>query len=99
MRSRSHLASLAILALVAAACGSPEKPPPVSGGPDADANGFTAPTRETTEANATFAKDLDLAEQRDFEEAKQGLIESDPNVEITLANDKLWSPKLFSFVQ
>src|SRR5262245_31768819 len=101
MRSRSTLVFVAAVALVAAACGSSEKPEPqpAAGGPAPDANGFTAPTQKTTEANAAFGKNLDLAEQRDFDEAKQGLIEADPNVEITLAKDKIWSPKLFSFVQ
>ncbi|MBM4266241.1 MAG: MBL fold metallo-hydrolase [Deltaproteobacteria bacterium] len=87
------------------ACGAEEKPPApasesASESSEPDANGFTAPTAETAQSNAKFGEGLlDYAEQTDFDEAKQGLIASDPTVRITLADGEVWSPELFSFVQ
>src|SRR5262245_48151957 len=54
--------SLAILVLVLSACSGGNAPPATS---DADADGFTAPTRFTREANEAVAKNLPLDDPAD----------------------------------
>jgi alkyl sulfatase BDS1-like metallo-beta-lactamase superfamily hydrolase len=65
----------------------------------ADPEGNTAPSAHTVRANEQFGARLALDEGLDFEEARRGLIESEPSLEIRAANGRRWSPRQFDFVQ
>ena len=93
--------ALVLITAVAASCReAPQAPPAASStaAANVDEHGFTAATQATTDANATFAAALPLEDSQDFEEAKRGLIESDPNAVIRLPSGKTWSPQQFAFV-
>jgi alkyl sulfatase BDS1-like metallo-beta-lactamase superfamily hydrolase len=78
------------------ACGG-EAPP--GGDPGADANGFTAPTRETLEAQAAVARALPLADEQDYEDARRGLVASDPDVVVENARGgRVWDTSAYAFV-
>lgn len=65
----------------------------------ADAEGRSAATRQTVEANAAVAAALPLADPQDFEEARRGLIASDPEVVIRRADGTtVWDTRAFGFV-
>jgi alkyl sulfatase BDS1-like metallo-beta-lactamase superfamily hydrolase len=96
--------ALALLASAALACGDTQRgAPPVepepAGAAAPDEHGFTAPTAITSEANASFGASLALADAQDFEDARRGLVESDPNAVIRSASGKTWSQQLFAFVE
>ncbi len=90
-------------ALLAAltACGETAKPPtPTPGEAAADANGFSAPTTHTQASQAAVAAALPLDDPQDFEDAKRGLVASDPNLVVPGPDGKpIWEPKSFDFVQ
>jgi alkyl sulfatase BDS1-like metallo-beta-lactamase superfamily hydrolase len=85
-----------LVALLALGCG--EAPPAVPAAPGADERGFTAPSAATTAANAAFGAALPLADERDFADAKQGLIESDPALRIETPGGGVFAPSAFAFV-
>jgi alkyl sulfatase BDS1-like metallo-beta-lactamase superfamily hydrolase len=95
--------SLLPLALVAAlaACEPKTAPPPAVEGEDAaDANGFSAPTAQTRAAQAAVARTLALADTQDFEDAKRGLVASDPNLVVPGPDGRaIWDPKTFDFIR
>ncbi len=91
--------ALVFLASLALGCGEAQEPTAPTAGGAADEHGFGAPSAATTEANAEFGAGLALDEQADFEEAKRGLIESDPNMEVQTASGRRWSQQLFAFVE
>ncbi len=85
-----------LLVLVAAACGGGR--PDEATGP-ADAEGRSAPTRHTIAANAAVAEALPLADQQDFEDARRGLIASDPAVVIPGPDGTtVWNTSDFGFI-
>ena len=91
--------ALALVVSLAAACGeAPKHAATAPADAGADENGFTAPTAFTADANAKFGAALPLDEALDFEDAKRGLIESDPGMEVHTASGKTWSQSLFGFV-
>ena len=93
MKSTRLLSALAVLLL--SACGKSEVPV----GPDADAQGHTAPTPATLEANRESVKDLPLADTQDFEEAKRGLIARDPDLRVAGPDgDLIWDMPSYDFV-
>jgi len=100
---RAPALALACLVSLVAACGERREanaPPATRAAPvDADEHGFTAATATTTEANAKFGVGLALDEALDFEDAKRGLIASDPNMEVQTASGRKWSQQLFAFVE
>ena len=63
-----------------------------------DANGFTKPSGPTKKANADSVQGLALDDSIDFEEAKRGLIESDPALSIASATGRKRSQQQFAFV-
>ncbi len=78
------------------ACGGPKEqaaPPP-----GADAQGHTAPTDKTVEINAAVARVLALADQQDFDDAKRGLVASDPNVIVDGGGNRIWDTTAYGFV-
>jgi alkyl sulfatase BDS1-like metallo-beta-lactamase superfamily hydrolase len=89
---------LVLLAAFVAACGEARRERPEPGTAAADEHGFTAPSAATAEANARFGAALELAEGLDFEDAKRGLVASDPEMEVETASGKRWSQRLFAFV-
>jgi len=93
----ARIAVSLLLALLAVGCPAPAPGPADEA--DADANGFTAPTAASAEANAAVARALPLADQRDFEEAKRGLVATDPDLRIAGPDGQpLWDPNSFAFV-
>jgi alkyl sulfatase BDS1-like metallo-beta-lactamase superfamily hydrolase len=50
--------------------------------PDADSNGHTAPTAATIAANNAVLEALDFSTTQDFEDAKRGLIATDPGLQV-----------------
>jgi len=102
MRARGL--TLALLASVAAACGeAPKEEAPAAprAGEAAapDEHGFTAPTPFTEKVNREFGAGLALDEPLDFEDAKRGLIASDPDMAVETASGRTWSQRLFAFVE
>jgi alkyl sulfatase BDS1-like metallo-beta-lactamase superfamily hydrolase len=95
---RTGKIALALL-VTAIACGESQKDvPPPQADAAADDHGFTAATQATAEANAGFGAKLPLDEHTDFEEARRGLIESDPAMSIPMRGGKTWSHQVFGFV-
>lgn len=99
---------VATLALVlAVACDRAPTPPPSAApsatpgtGDAADARGHTAPTERTVAANAAVAAALPLDDQQDFQDARRGLVASDPDVDVTAPDGRpIWRTQDYAFVQ
>jgi alkyl sulfatase BDS1-like metallo-beta-lactamase superfamily hydrolase len=93
---------LALVVVMAAACGAPETPapaaPPAAAG-EADEHGFAPASAATAEANANFGAGLPLDEVADFEDARRGLLASDPSMEIATASGRVFRQREFGFVE
>ncbi len=88
-----------VLVLGLAGCGGERAQPPAPGEDAPDANGFSAPTSYTRAAQAEVARALALDDPQDFEDAKRGLVASDPNLVVTGPDGSaIWDPKSFEFV-
>ncbi len=92
---------VALTALVLA-CAREEAPRPATGesAPAApDAQGHTAPSASTSAANAAVATALPLDQVQDFEDARRGLVASDPEVAIEAADGRsIWDTRAYAFV-
>jgi linear primary-alkylsulfatase len=70
---------------------------------DADAQGHTPPTEATIKANAKVLEELPFENTEDFEQAKRGLIASEPNLRIkgpdNAAAEYSWNQAEYSFVK
>jgi alkyl sulfatase BDS1-like metallo-beta-lactamase superfamily hydrolase len=97
---RARALSLVLATSLAAACGEapPPAPPPEAGVVEADEHGATAPSPASAEANARLGATLALDESADFEDAKRGLVASDPDMKVQTASGREWSQRLFDFV-
>lgn len=100
MSFRIRGAAVAMVWLVAA-CNAPEpiaqQPPAADAAPDAQ--GHVAATPDTAAANAAVAAALPIADAQDFEDARRGLVASEPDLEIRDASGKvLRRPRDFEFV-
>jgi alkyl sulfatase BDS1-like metallo-beta-lactamase superfamily hydrolase len=94
MRAYAFLSSLLALALVAACV---EERPPAEGAPDA--HGFTTPTRVTEEVHAAVARELPLDDAQDFEDARRGLVATDPELAVPGPEGApLWDMTAYAFV-
>lgn len=95
MRRRTQVLLLAVLAVTLAACG---KDAPHHAGPGSQGN--TDATIATIEANEAVAQSLALADQRDFEDARRGLIAT-PEKLIVRATDgsTVWDMPAYDFIQ
>jgi alkyl sulfatase BDS1-like metallo-beta-lactamase superfamily hydrolase len=74
---------------------------PAAGAADAaDAAGHSAPTRFTAESNAAVAKTLPLDDPQDFEDARRGLVASEPDLVIAgpAGGAPIWNAKDYAFV-
>ncbi len=70
--------------------------PPEAG---ADVMGHTAPTAATVAANAAVAASLAIEDQQDFEDARRGLIASDPELLVaTAAGLTVWDLSVNAFI-
>jgi alkyl sulfatase BDS1-like metallo-beta-lactamase superfamily hydrolase len=75
-----------------------EAPPPVEAG--ADAQGHTAPSSYTRQANAALAQALQLGDAQDFEDARRGLVASDPDVVVERpGGGAIWDTREYAFVR
>jgi linear primary-alkylsulfatase len=70
-----------------------------AGAPPADAAGFTAPSASTEQAQTEVAASLDLGDPQDFEDARRGLLVSDPELLVRDAAGRVvWDPSAYGFV-
>jgi alkyl sulfatase BDS1-like metallo-beta-lactamase superfamily hydrolase len=84
--------------LLLAACNRAAPPTP-SGDAAPDAQGGVAATADTAAANAAVAQELPISDAQDFEDARRGLVASDPDLEIRDAAGKvIRRPRDFAFV-
>ncbi len=97
MRALVLALSLASLAGLSGCAGEEARAP--ADAASSDAAGFSAPSEHTARANAAVGAALALDDPVDFEEARRGLIESDPAQKIESATGRTWSQDLFAFVQ
>ena len=68
--------------------------------PSADSRGHTAPTQATIDANQAVRKALPLADQRDFEDARRGLIASaNPMLVEDPEGKSVWDMRAYDFIQ
>jgi alkyl sulfatase BDS1-like metallo-beta-lactamase superfamily hydrolase len=66
----------------------------------ADADGHTAPTAATTQANAKVAEEVPLADPQDFDDAKRGLVASDPDLKIAgPGGATVWDMPSYGFIK
>jgi alkyl sulfatase BDS1-like metallo-beta-lactamase superfamily hydrolase len=103
MRARSIRAASLVTILVVA-CGKPASLPtasvPTAADSGPDLQGHTAPSSFTVAANAKAVADLPLDDPQDFEDARRGLIASDPAIELEGAGGaRVWSTKDYAFVE
>jgi alkyl sulfatase BDS1-like metallo-beta-lactamase superfamily hydrolase len=85
---------LALSFLLLTACG--KKPYD----PDVDSNGHSAPTEATIRANNAVLDELDFSDQQDFEDARRGLIASDPALQAKSENGEMvWSMPAYGFIE
>jgi len=69
-------------------------------GPDADAQGHIKPTASTINANSKVLEELNIEDQKDFEEANRGLIDSDPDLKVMDSSGEIiWDQNGFDFVK
>lgn len=90
----------AACALMFSACAQNETAPifdPADTAPDAAGN--SAASTQTTSRNAAVAASLPLADERDFEDARRGLVASDPDLRVTGSSDEpIWDMPAYGFV-
>src|SRR5262245_36279395 len=104
MNARTHVLSIPLCLLLALACGEAPKPTPTTAagsaeaGASADEHGFGAPSAATVAANAAFGAGL-APDDLDFEEARRGLIESDPEMEVKTPDGRSFRQRAFDFVR
>ncbi len=64
-----------------------------------DVAGNTSPSATTAALNAAVAENLPLSDQQDFEDAKRGLIASDPELRVSTAEGKqIWNMESYGFI-
>ena len=67
--------------------------------PAPDVAGNTAPSAQTASSNAAVAASLPLADQQDFEDARRGLVASDPDLRVMgSAGTPIWDMPAYGFV-
>ena len=86
-----------LLLLLGLGCGG--EPPREEGASAADAQGHTAPSRITADAQAAVARRLPLDDPGDFEDARRGLVASEPQVVVRDADGRtIWNTAAYGFV-
>ncbi len=90
--------AIALVALTA--CERVEPVPRFEPGPDADAQGHTAPTAVTAAANAAAGAALPLGDSADFEDAERGLLARDEALVVTGPDGgRLWDRPAYDFLE
>lgn len=65
-----------------------------------DANGHSAPTRATLAANRAVLDELDFSDRQDFDDAKRGLIASDPELRVLAQHGgEVWNMPAYRFLE
>ncbi|MCP4004809.1 MAG: MBL fold metallo-hydrolase [bacterium] len=76
------------------------KPPAAPWSPDADAQGHSAPTKYTVRANAEIGKQLPISDQRDFENARRGLVAAEKDARVYRSSERtLWDTAAYDFLK
>lgn len=66
----------------------------------ADARGHTAPTTQTAQANADVLASLPFADRSDFDDARRGLVASDPELVVKDKTDEtVWDMPAYAFME
>lgn len=87
------------LAILFSASGCRDARPRAGDQSGPDAQGHTAPTPITAAANAAVAKALPLGDRQDFDDARRGLLASDPEVVIrNAAGAPIWDTGAYAFL-
>ncbi|MBW2380083.1 MAG: MBL fold metallo-hydrolase, partial [Deltaproteobacteria bacterium] len=89
-----------ILSLALAGCAFKKEAPTFAGADlPPDVAGNTAPSAQTTALNASVGGSLPLADQQDFEDAKRGLIASDPELLVAgPEGNAIWDMPSYAFI-
>jgi alkyl sulfatase BDS1-like metallo-beta-lactamase superfamily hydrolase len=83
----------AFIAVLLQACESNTQDPAV------DANGHTAPTAATVQANESVRDQLDFSDRQDFEDATRGLVATDPDLRANMENgEAVWNMPAYGFI-
>ena len=92
---RITISGLVFLCLISSGC---EKVP-LELGPDADSQGHSKASEFTVKANAEVLNELAFHDQQDFEDARRGLIVSDPDFQVRNERGELvWNQPAYSFM-
>ena len=89
-----------ILSLALGAC-APQKETPTFAGADLppDVAGNTAPSAQTAALNASVGESLPLGDQQDFEDAKRGLVASNPDLRVSGPDgNAIWDMSSYAFI-
>lgn len=93
---RASSLALALLAIaIAPGCGPSGTGEP----PGPDEHGSTPASEATAEANARFAESFPVEGNEDFEEARRGLVASDPEMSVRTPDGGSFSQSVFAFVE
>ena len=98
---RYLIATTFVLALALGGC-EKTRPAPVFDPADRapDVAGNTPPTEQTARLNAAVAESLPLAEEQDFEDARRGLVASDPDLRVLGADGTpIWDMGAYDFIE
>jgi linear primary-alkylsulfatase len=89
------LGLLASLAVIGGGCEKQQLEP----GPDADPQGHSKPSRFTIAANTRVLGELAFHDQQDFEDARRGLLASDPEFQVKNERGELiWNQPAYRFI-
>jgi len=92
---RITISGLVFLCLISSGC---EKVPSDLG-PDADSQGHSKASEFTVKANAQVLTELPFHDQQDFEDARRGLIASDPEFQVkNEAGELVWNQPAYAFM-
>ena len=92
---RISISSLLFLCLISTGCDQA----PVELGPDADSQGHSKASEFTVKANAQVLTELPFHDQQDFEDARKGLIASDPDFQVkNELGELIWNQPAYAFM-
>jgi alkyl sulfatase BDS1-like metallo-beta-lactamase superfamily hydrolase len=99
MHASKQLAAAAIL-FIATGCGDRSATRSDAPTSQAGGQGNSEPSESTRRANSAVRDGVDLANQQDFEDAKRGLIVSEPDLVIRADDGRVvWDPSQYAFEQ
>ncbi len=95
------IAIMAGLVVALGACSEKQRAPLYEGEDlPPDVAGNTSPSVTTAALNAAVSEDLPLSDQQDFEDAKRGLIASDPELRVSTADGReVWNMPAYDFIE